>query len=78
MTQNVTLKLDRDLLRKAKVYAVQKRTSLSGLMTTALKTVVGGEEGFEKARRRALLRLKKGLKMGGGPYYTSRDELHQR
>ena len=35
-TQNVTLSIPKDILRKAKILAVQKNTSLSGLLTQTL------------------------------------------
>lgn len=78
MTQNVTLKLDRALLREAKVYATRKKTSLSQLMMMALKVFIGKQAGYEKAKKRAIAYLKKGLQLGGGPYYPSREELHRR
>jgi len=33
---------------------------------------------FVSARKQELDRMEKGLKLGGGPYYRSRDELHER
>ena len=33
---------------------------------------------FVSARKQELDRMKKGLRLGGGPYYRSRDELHER
>lgn len=78
MTQNVTLKLDRALLREAKVYATQKKTSLSQLMMMALKAFIGRQGGYEKAKKKAMAALKKGFQLGGGSYYSSREDLHQR
>lgn len=78
MHQNVTLKLDKDLLRQAKVFATHEKTSLSRLMVEALQFFLGKSEGYEKAKRKALARLKKGWNLGGSPYSTSRDELHLR
>lgn len=78
MHQNVTLKLDKDLLRKARVYSIKEGASLSRLMTRALGRLVESSEGYEKARKRALARMKKGFYLGGGPYYASRSRLHDR
>ena len=78
MHQNVTLKLDTVLLRKAKIYATKEGSSLSRLMTKALGQIVGSTEKYEKAKGKALSLLKKGFRLGGGPYYSSRDELHHR
>ena len=33
---------------------------------------------FVIARKQELDRMENGLKLGGGPYYRSRDELHER
>lgn len=78
MNQNVTLKLDKELILKAKILATKNRTSLSRLMVTALKKYVGTPEEYQKARRKALSLLKKGVNLGGGPYYSDRSQLHER
>lgn len=78
MHQNVTLKLDKDLLREAKLYATGAGKSLSRLMVEALGAFIGKPSAYEKARKKALAFLHKGLKLGGGPYYASREELHVR
>lgn len=33
---------------------------------------------FVSARKQELDRMAKGLRLGGGPYYRSRDEIHER
>ena len=78
-TQNVTLALPRGLLRKAKILAVEKHTSLSGLLTRALRDLVGSADAYEEARRKALADLKRPLDLGtGGRVTWTRDELHER
>jgi hypothetical protein len=77
MKTNITLKLDRDLLRRAKILAAEKDTSVSALVTEQLERAVRDRDGYEQARKRALVILKKGFDLG----YTapkSRDELHER
>ncbi len=78
MHQNVTLKLDKELLHNAKMYAVQHKTSLSQLMVTALKSIIEKSATYDKAKKKALTYLKKGFKIGPSPYYSSRDFLHDR
>lgn len=78
MYQNVTLKLDTNLLREIKIYAIKRGTSLSRLMVDALTNMAQQAKNYEKAKKAALLCLQKGYKLGGGPYYLSRQELHQR
>ena len=77
MKTNITLKLDRELLRKARVLAAEKDTSVSALVTEQLEKAVRDREGYEQAKRGALAILKKGFDLG---YKTpaSRDELHER
>jgi hypothetical protein len=36
------------------------------------------DQAFTSAMKQELERMKKGLRLGGGPYYRSRDELHER
>jgi uncharacterized protein DUF6364 len=78
-TQNVTLSLPQDLVRKARHVAGARGVSLSNLVGSCLEEVVGNEPGYEQARDRAIARMRKGLPMGVGerPGWT-RDELHER
>jgi hypothetical protein len=78
-TQNVTLAVPKEILRKAKLIAVQRRTSLSGLLTRALEDVVAREESYRKARTRHGIIMKKGLDLGTkGKASWSREDLHAR
>ena len=54
MKTNVTLKLDADLLREARVLAAEEGLSISALLTERLDALVRERKAFEKARRRAL------------------------
>ena len=77
MKTNITLKLDRELLRRAKVLAAQRDTSVSALVAEQLEKAVRERDGYEQAKRRALAILKKGFDLGYKPP-ASRDELHER
>jgi len=77
MKTNITLKLDSDLLREARVLAAEEGRSVSSLLTDRLETMVRDRKAFEKARRRALARLREGLDLRWTPP-RSRDELHER
>jgi hypothetical protein len=77
MKTNVTLKLDADLLREARVIAAEEGTSVSALLTERLESIVRERKAFDKARRRALARLRQGLDLQWTPA-NSRDELHER
>jgi predicted transcriptional regulator len=73
---NITLKIDRELLREIKILAAREGTSISALMTELLANRVKRDLHYEQAKRRALARLREGLDLGGRP--LSRDEIHER
>jgi hypothetical protein len=75
--QNITLQLDRETIRRAKVIAAHRGTSVSQLVTDTIEGIVRDDERYESARARALSVLKRGFHMGAGRRAT-RDELHDR
>lgn len=75
--QNVTVSLDVQTIRKAKLLAARRSTSISGLLEEQIESLVGQEEAYESARRHALDLLDRGLRLGGGPL-PSRESLHER
>ena len=78
-TQNVTLAIPKDVLRKAKILAIQKNTTLSGLLTQTLADLVAQQEAYEQARQRNISLLKRSLDLGGqGQLSRKRDDLHER
>jgi hypothetical protein len=77
MKTNVTLKLDVDLLREARVIAAEEGCSLSALLAERLESLVCERKAFSRARQRALARLREGLDLRWTPP-LSRDELHER
>ena len=77
MKTKVTLKLDADLLREARVLAAEEGRSLSAPLTDRLESIVRERKVFDEARRRALARLREGLNLQWTPP-KSRDELHER
>ena len=76
MKTNLTLKLDANLIREAKVLAAKQGTSVSRLLTEQLETLIRRDKVYERAKHRALTRLERGFNLGGTP--ASRDELHER
>lgn len=75
--QNITVSIDKDLLRKAKVLAARRETSISGLLSRQIEALVGEEEAYERARSEAMKLLEKGFHLAGARR-ASRDELHER
>ena len=78
-TQNVTLSVPKNTLRKAKILAIRRNTSLSKLLTQALEELVSQDEAYALARSRHLDWLEKGFDLGTqGNVAWKRDELHER
>ena len=77
MKTNITLKIDSDLLREARILAATEGSSISALLAARLEEVVRERRGYEKARRSALARLKTGFDLNWTSP-RSRDELHER
>jgi predicted transcriptional regulator len=75
--QNVTISLNRQVLRKAKILAARRDTSISALLAHEIELLVDQEEAYERAKRQALALLDKGFHLGG-VIRASRDELHER
>jgi hypothetical protein len=75
--QNVTVSLSEEILRKAKVLAAKRSTSISGLLAEQVETLVGEDEAYERAKTQALALLDAPLKMGG-KITATRDSLHER
>ncbi len=74
--RNLTLRLDRATIRKAKALAAQKGTSISALVAGMIEDSVRAEEdAFEVARRSALEMLEQGFHLGGA--WLDRDALQR-
>lgn len=77
--QNVTLALPKDLLRRAKLVAVDANSSLSRLLADALRDLVERRERYGEARHMHLTILAEGFDMGlKGEIEWSRDDIHER
>jgi hypothetical protein len=77
MKANITLKLDSDLLREIRVLAAEEGTSISALLAARMEQIVRERRTYERARKRALARLREGIDLQWTPP-GSRDELHER
>jgi hypothetical protein len=78
-TQNVTLSIPKAVLHKAKRLALERGTSLSGLLTQAIQELVEAEDEYEAARARHLWLLSDPPDLGtNGRATWKRDDLHER
>lgn len=78
-TQNITLSISRDVLKRVKRLAVERETSISALMIEALTRLTDEDRRYAAARRRALAAMKNAPSLGTrGRRTWTRDELHER
>jgi hypothetical protein len=77
MKQNITLSLDKTLIRKSKIIAAQRETSVSKMLSDELERLIQRSEQYELAKRKALANLKTGFHFGG-KITASREALHER
>jgi hypothetical protein len=75
--QNLTISLTRQVLKKAKILAARRETSISGLIAQEIEFLVGEEEAYERAENQAMALLDKGFHLGG-VIRATREELHER
>lgn len=77
--QNITLSLPRDIIKKAKIVAIKKDTSLSNLIRQILEEIVKEDEGYDLAMKKHFEILKEGLDFNlKGKIPWTREELHER
>lgn len=72
---NLTIKIEnQELIRKAKVLAAEKRTSLSAMVRRFLEDMVNRNDEYERARKQAVRNMRRGLRIGGKP--LEREEVY--
>ena len=76
MKRNLTVQLDDDVIRRAKVLAAKRGMSVSGLVAAELDRLVADDKRYEEAWRRA--RKVMGDATGRGGRRWSREGLYDR
>ncbi len=77
--QNVTLSLPKETLRKAKILAIERNTSLSALLTQVLEEIVAQADEYDLAKERQRVLMRHGFDLGlSRSKDWTRDELHER
>ena len=74
---NLTIKIDKDLLRKIRIIAAEKDTSISALVAEAFEQTSTQSGRYEEAMKRAIARLNEGIELNWEKPH-SRDEMHER
>jgi hypothetical protein len=77
MKQNITITLEKNIIKKGKILAAQKDTSISKMLGGLLKEIINKEDRYEAAKRNALELMEKGLHLGGRIVWN-RESLHER
>ncbi|NPV79936.1 MAG: CopG family transcriptional regulator [Firmicutes bacterium] len=77
--QNITLSIRKDLLRRVKHIAIERQTSVSGLLAKLLEDLVQKEDAYRKAYEDHLEILETPLDLGTyGTISWRREDLHER
>lgn len=77
MKQNITVQLEKSVIRDAKILATRRSTSLSQLLANEIRQLAAQESGYERKKQSALARLHRGYALGGAKI-PNREELHDR
>ncbi len=75
--QNVTVSLNVQIIRKAKILAAKRSTSISSMIAQQIEALVNEDEVQQRAASSAIARMERGLRLGGGKL-VGREELHER
>ena len=77
--QNITLALPKRLVRRAKVLAAERETSISAILRELLEEFLRREDDYARAMHDELARMSRGVDLGSkGSIAASRDALHER
>lgn len=77
MKQNITLALDQEILKAARVYAAQQGTSISALLADNIREKVERQRHYEQSRQIALALLDQSWSLGSKGI-DNREALHDR
>jgi len=77
MKQNITLSIDKELIKNARVLAAKRQTSVSRMLSEELQKLIEDSNKYELAKKQALDYISRGFHLGG-EITVSRGELHER
>lgn len=78
MHRNLTVRLEGATIRKAKVLAAKRSTSVSQLVADEIDRLVREDEAYEQARVAALADLESGFDLGSRGALPPREAAHER
>lgn len=74
MTNNITLELTDDLLKKTKYLAARENKSVADWITDLIHSALSNDIAYQEAKFKALKILEKGFDLGGKKF--SRNEIY--
>ena len=77
MKQNITISLDKELIRTGKMIAAQQGTSLNRMLRLELEKIIRNARQYDLAKQKASAAMKAGFH-SGMDRCPSRDDLHER
>ena len=77
-TRNITLSMPEELVRRAKVLAAQRDTSVSGLVARLLEQLVGDVRDYDDVAAHERRVMQEGIGLRVGEITWSRDDVHER
>lgn len=77
MKQNITISLDKELIRAGKAIAAEKGTSLNSMLRQELERIIRNAGQYDTAKHKAVAAMRQGF-YAGIDRYPQRDELHER
>ena len=78
MQQNLTVRLDSGTIRKAKIVAAKRSTSVSRLVADEIDRLVREDEAYEQARVEALMELDSAPDLGTNGSLPARERVYER
>jgi uncharacterized protein DUF6364 len=76
MKRNLTIQLDEEIIRDAKVLAAKRGTSVSALLAHYVTRMAASQQRYEQAKQHALEAMDKAVDRGGVAW--TREELYDR
>ncbi|TCO58583.1 DUF6364 family protein [Actinocrispum wychmicini] len=76
MKRNLTIQLDEEVVREAKVLAAKRGTSVSSLLAHYVTKMTSDRQRYEEAKTRALKAMDSAVDRGGVTW--TREELYDR
>lgn len=77
MKQNITLSIEKEIIKKGKILAAQKDTSISRMLSDHLRGIIEHEDRYTTAKRSAIQMMRKGFSLGGRITWK-REDLYER